>query len=403
MKWFILACRNTLRHRRRSVVAVSITLIGTAAILLASGFALYTYEALAQSAARNSGHLILATPKMFSDEESVSMEFGLEHPQEITGRLMADRDVRAVLPQVDFGGLLSNGDKSVVMFGVGVDPDSEFRVKGPFLKIVSGDVLSSEAEQPGALVGEGLARSLHLQVGSGVTALSTTSEGSMNAIDLVVEGIFSTGVPDVDRRLVYIDLKEAQQMLKTDRVSRIGVFLGHMEDTPDAQTRVMSAFPNLAVRTWQDEAFFYTSVRDLYNRIFGMLGAVIGVIVVFVVTNAMAMAIIERTREIGTLRALGTSSGQLTRGLALEGLMLGGVGAALGALLALGVAVALLLFPVQMPPPPGRSDGYPLLVAVDPALYAITLLAMLALATVASAWVARRTVRLPIVNALAHV
>jgi putative ABC transport system permease protein len=127
------------------------------------------------------------------------------------------------------------------------------------------------------------------------------------------------------------------------------------------------------------------------------------VIVVFVVTNAMAMAIIERTREIGTLRALGTSTGQLTRGLALEGLMLGGVGAALGALLALVVALALLVFPVQMPPPPGRSDGYPLLVAVDPALYAITLLAMLALATVASAWVARRTVRLPIVNALAHV
>ena len=120
----------------------------------------------------------------------------------------------------------------------------------------------------------------------------------MNAIDLVVEGIFSTGVPDVDRRLVYIDLKEAQQMLKTDRVSRIGVFLGHMEDTPDAQTRVMSAFPNLAVRTWQDEAFFYTSVRDLYNRIFGSLGAIIAVIVVFVVGNAMSMSIVERTREL---------------------------------------------------------------------------------------------------------
>jgi putative ABC transport system permease protein len=50
-------------------------------------------------------------------------------------------------------------------------------------------------------------------------------------------------------------------------------------------------------------------VRDLYNRIFGALGLIIGVIVVFVVTNAMAMAIIERTREIGTLRALGTLPG----------------------------------------------------------------------------------------------
>lgn len=402
MKWFILACRNTLRNRRRSVVAMSITLIGTGAILLACGFALYTYEALAQSAARNSGHLILATPKMFSDEESVSMEFGLEHPQEIAGRLMADRAVRAVLPQVDFGGLLSNGDKSVVMFGVGVEPDSEFRVKGPFLKIVSGDVLSGEAEQPGALVGEGLARSLRLQVGSGVTALSTTSDGSMNAIDLVVEGIFSTGVPDVDRRLVYVDLREAQKMLKTDRVSRIGVFLARMEDTADAQTRARSAFPNLAVRTWQDEAFFYTSVRDLYNRIFGSLGAIIAVIVFFVVGNAMSMSIVERTRELSTLRAIGTLESLLIRMLAFEGLMLGSVGALAGAALSAAISVLLDVFPIQMPPPPGRSQGYPLSITVDPLTYIGVVIGMVALATAVSAIVARKTVNIAIPDGLAH-
>ena len=67
------------------------------------------------------------------------------------------------------------------------------------------------------------------------------------------------------------------------------------------------------------------------------------------------------------------------------------------------IVVPLLLFPVQMPPPPGRSVGYPLLVAVDPTLYGATLLAMLALATLASAAVARRTVTTPIVDALAHV
>jgi len=233
--------------------------------------------------------------------------------------------------------------------------------------------------------------------------MASTTEGALNAVDVVVAGTFSTGVPDLDKRQVYTDLATAQKLLVTPRISSLGVFLTSMDATPAAQARLQAALPKLTVQTWLDQAPFYRSVRDLYNRIFGMLGAVIGVIVVFVVTNAMAMAIIERTREIGTLRALGTSSGQLTRGLALEGLMLGGVGAALGALLALGVALALLVFPVQMPPPPGRSDGYPLLVAVDPALYAITLLAMLALATVASAWVARRTVRLPIVNALAHV
>jgi putative ABC transport system permease protein len=90
------------------------------------------------------------------------------------------------------------------------------------------------------------------------------------------------------------------------------VFLDRMEATGGpGRERLQATLPQLAVQTWLDQAVFYRSVRELYNRIFGALGLIIGVIVVFVVTNAMAMAIIERTREIGTLRALGTQPGQL--------------------------------------------------------------------------------------------
>jgi putative ABC transport system permease protein len=67
------------------------------------------------------------------------------------------------------------------------------------------------------------------------------------------------------------------------------------------------------------------------------------------------------------------------------------------------VTLALLVFPVQMPPPPGRSVGYPLQITADPQLYLLTLAAMLALTTLASALVARRTVQRPVVDALAHV
>ncbi len=404
--WLKFAALNTLRNRRRSAVTVTIAALGTAAILLAGGFALSTYQALAQAAARTTGHLVIGQAAQFNSDEDTPLQHGLDDAAALQARLLADDAVRQVLPRVQFSGLISNGDKSVVMVATGIEPDAEFAVKGPFLKIGAGKVLASG--QPGVptlavMLGDGLARSLKAGPGTSLTLMASTTEGALNAVDVVVAGTFSTGVPDLDKRQVYTDLATAQKLLVTPRISSLGVFLTGMDATPAAQTRLQAAWPKLTVQTWLDQAPFYRSVRDLYNRIFGMLGAVIGVIVVFVVTNAMAMAIIERTREIGTLRALGTSSGQLTRGLALEGLMLGGVGAALGALLALGVALALLVFPVQMPPPPGRSDGYPLLVAVDPALYAITLLAMLALATVASAWVARRTVRLPIVNALAHV
>jgi putative ABC transport system permease protein len=140
----------------------------------------------------------------------------------------------------------------------------------------------------------------------------------------------------------------------------------------------------------------------LYNRIFGALGIIIGVIVVFVVTNAMAMAIIERTREIGTLRAMGTLPSQLMRTLALEGMVLGGTGAVVGAGLSLAVSLLLYVVPVQMPPPPGRSVGYPLNISIDPTLYLLTFVTMVALTMLASAWVARKTVHMPVVDALAH-
>ena len=400
--WLKFAWQNSLRNRRRSLVTVSIAMLGTAAILLAGGFALFTYESLAQAAARDTGHLVLGTPAHFSADEDMPLQHGLDGVADLRTALLADGAVRAVLPRVTFSGLISNGDKSTVMMAQGVEPGAEFAVKGPFLTMHSGTLLASDAPQPQVMLGQDLARSLKAVPGSSLTLLASTTEGAMNAMDVVVAGTFTTGVPDVDKRAVYTSVLVAQQLLATQRVSSLGVFLNRMESTPAARERLAQQFPQLQLQTWEQQAFFYQSVRGLYNRIFGALGIIIAVIVVFVVTNAMAMAVIERTREIGTLRALGTLPAQLMRSLGLEGMLLGGAGAMAGALLALGVSVLLMLFPLQMPPPPGRSVGYPLSISIDPALYLLTMLAMVVLTLLASLVVARKTVHMPVVDALAH-
>ncbi len=402
MRWLKFAFQNTLRNGRRSAVTIAIAATGTAALLLAGGFALYTYESLGQAAARTTGHLIVGTPKQFTQEEDVPLQFGMSDWQGAARQLLADPDVRAVLPSISFGGLVSNGEKSSVMIALGVDPASEFKVKGPFLKLVAGNVLSGDKGSPEVMLGEGLARSLKAKPGSGLTLLASTTDGAMNALDVKVTGVFSTGIPDVDKRLVYVDLPSTQRLLHSDRISSMGVFLSRMEKTEGAQLRMASAHPELTVRTWHEEAFFYTSVKQLYNRIFGSLGIIIGLIVLFVVTNAMAMSIIERTREIGTLRAIGTLPSQLTTTLALEGMVLGTAGALVGATVAVTVSLLLYVFPVQMPPPPGRSTSYALNISIDPWLYLGTVVAMVLLSMAASALIARKTVNRSITEALAH-
>lgn len=402
LAWLKFAALNTLRNRRRSLVTVAIAALGTAALLLAGGFALYTYESLAQAAARDSGHLVVATPAQLAQDEDVPLQHGLEGADALRQALLADPAVRHVLPRVELTGLVSNGEKSTVMMAVGISPDDELAIKGPFLAVTAGRVLT-QRDRGAVMLGEALARKLKAQPGSGLTLLSTTTQGVLNALDVEVAGTFATGVPELDQRLVYTDVATAQRLLDTQRVSTLGVFLDRMESTEAAQARLQAAHPALKVQTWQERAVFYKSVRALYNRIFGVMGLVISVIVVFVVAGAMAMAVVERTREIGTLRAMGTLPRQLLRSLALEGLLLGTTGALLGAALAAAVSVGLLVFPVQMPPPPGRSVGYPLQIALEPALVAGVVFAMAKLSTLAAALVARRTVRQPVVQALAHV
>jgi putative ABC transport system permease protein len=406
MKWLVFAFKNVLRNRRRSFITVVIAAVGTAGVLIGGGFALFTYESLGELAARESGHVVIAHKDFFAGDEDTPMQYGLDDYAAIKKKVEDDPRVRMALPRVQLSGLLSNGDKSAVFIGIGVDSDGEFNVKGPSMKVLAGNLLDSTpspASAPEILLGSELARLMKAEPGTGLTLLSTTTSGSLNAIDVKVRGIITMGVPEVDKRLVFTDLATAQHLLLTDRVSTLSVYLHDTEQTDSMRDTMARLYPERALQTWRDQAFYYAAVRGLYNRIFGLLGIVIVIMVLFTVSNTLAMAVIERTREIGTLRALGTLPKQIVHVFALEGFILGIAGTAAGMLFALGTSVFFLLADFQMPPPPGRSVGYPLHVNLSPVLYLVTAV-MIVLLSIAAAWiVSRKASRKPIVEALAHV
>ena len=91
----ICLANNCLRNRRRSLVTASIAMLGTAAILLAGGFALFTYESLAQAAARDTGHLVLGTPAHFSADEDMPLQHGLDDVAALLSARVAGRPGRA--------------------------------------------------------------------------------------------------------------------------------------------------------------------------------------------------------------------------------------------------------------------------------------------------------------------
>jgi putative ABC transport system permease protein len=120
-------------------------------------------------------------------------------------------------------------------------------------------------------------------------------------------------------------------------------------------------------------------------------------------SNTLGMAVVERTREIGTLRAIGTLPSEVVRNFVFEGMVIGGAGAVAGMVLAGGATVALLFAGIEMPPPPGRSVGYPLFLSFSPPLYGGVTLVVVTLAAAAAWMVSRRAANKPVTEALAHV
>jgi putative ABC transport system permease protein len=403
VKWLVFAWRNVLRNRRRALAGVLISAVSTAAILVGGGFALYTYESLRELTARDTGHLVVAARNYFADDEDRPMQNGLPNAEKIAARLMRLPGVYAVVPRVQFSGLISNGDKSVVFVGSGVAPDREFELRGPQMTFIAGQPLAGSWDANDILIGVELARVMKAKEGTVLTLLTTTAGGALNAIDVVVRGIVSMSVPEIDKRLVLAPITTVQKLLATQRVSALSVYARDAGDADGLAANIQREYPQLETRTWLDLAVMYRSVRSLYNRIFGMLGIVMLVVVLFTVTNTLSMAVIERTREIGTLRAIGTTRSEIVRNFVIEGVLIGSAGAIAGMLLGAAVTVFLWFAGLQMPPPPGRSVGYPLYVNFSPALYAITAVVVVALSSAAAWVVSARAGRKPITQALAHV
>ncbi|MGL5160823.1 MAG: ABC transporter permease, partial [Plesiomonas shigelloides] len=159
----------------------------------------------------------------------------------------------------------------------------------------------------------------------------------------------------------------------------------------------------LEVTPWQKLAFFYQKVKDLYDRLFGVMGGVMSLVVFVALFNTLTMSVTERTREIGTLSALGAYPLDIIGGFIREAVWLAVLGSLLGTLLTGVTSLTLQWADVQMPAPPGRSAGYPLHIYFSWQLALLCAAGVMVICVLAAWLSARKGVRKPITEALAYV
>jgi len=241
--------------------------------------------------------------------------------------------------------------------------------------------------------------------------LAATVGGAPNVVSFAVAGAEPQGVRELDDNYIAMHLGLAQQLVYgrgEHKVTGIVLQLHRSEDVPFVRARlgqiIAANHLDLEVRDFRELSPFYVQVMAMFGSIFIFISLVMGVIVLFAVVNTMTMNVMERTNEIGTIRAMGVRRGGVRMQFILEGALIGAIGATVGALLAIGIAMLVNGAGLTWMPP-GNSSPSPFQVDVvtHPLMVLATWIALTLVAVAAAVLPANRAARLSVVDALRHV
>ena len=248
--------------------------------------------------------------------------------------------------------------------------------------------------------------------GARVELLSSSARGAPNVAALNVVAAEDQVFKELDEVAVLVHLGNAQRLIfgrAPPQATAVMVLLHRTADLQEATERLQAivaqtgAGQSLVVRSFAELNPFYAQSESLFDFIFGFIFVLIGGIVLFTVSNTMNTAVIERTTEIGTLRAVGLRRSGIRRMFVTEGLMLGAAGALLGAALALLIAGVVNQLQLTWLPP-GSAEPLPLILRVwsEKRMLVGTTVGLVLIAAV-SAWLpAYRAANLSVVDALRH-
>ncbi|WP_413665420.1 ABC transporter permease [Microbulbifer sp. CNSA002] len=400
-----VALLNIMRNGRRSLITLAAIVFGCTSLIIFGGFVQSMYEGMRESMIRSQlGHIQIYAKgyNQFGKAEPEKYLIADGDLKKISELVENETDTLVVAPRLNFNGLLSDGKQSIAITGIGIDAEKEVMLSSA-IQIVQGDDLFPE-DISAAHLGEGLFNALDVQIGDYLTLLASTQDGAINAVDVQVMGVITTGVKELDDRLLRVNLPLAQELLYTSDITRLVVLLEETELTSTSIATLASVFEqnnlNLEIKSWEELAGYYHQVVGLFNGVFGFITVIVLVIVALSISNTMLMAVMERTRELGTIRAMGGTPRQVVNLILLESVFLGLIGSLLGLLIGALAAKGITYAEWMMPRPPGSTQDYPIRVFVVPDILLKTFLLGFCISLVSSLYPAIKASRLPVVKAL---
>ena len=405
MMQFKIALLNVIRNYRRSLITLVAIQFGVASLIIFGGYISAMHEGHREGIIHSQLGHIQIYKKGFNDYGSSEPEAYLLSPElqnKVQTAVDSIQQVVLATPRLNFSGLITNGRHSIAVVGAGIDADKEAMLSSS-INIIKGESLFPE-NTSGGLLGAGLVKALNVNVGDYLTLLASTSDGAMNAVDVELTGVLSTGVRDLDNILIRLNLNHVQDLMYTQDVTRLVLMLDETEHTQPVLKQLEKIFTDqeldLELKTWDELAMLYNEVVAMYDSIFFFIKLIVLFIVALSISNTMLMSVMERTNEIGTIRAIGATRSGVVFMVMTEAGILGVIGCLAGIATGYILAETITALQFMMPTPPGATQTYPVRVFFETGIILETAALGLVMAVVSSIYPAVKASRLQITQAL---
>jgi ABC-type lipoprotein release transport system permease subunit len=338
--WLLrLAWRNLWRNLRRTLIAMA---------AIGFGYAMLLFVACLMAGLRRQ-MIESGTDLVVSDAEVHAPSYYPDRPirQTLGGRdgtdvgalvaaIGADPRVEAASPRVYGYGLVSATHQSAGAQLLGLESDQEQKITVLQTRMLKGSYLTGRMPK-GVVMGDRLATAIGVDVGSEIVLLTPAADGSTGNDLYTVVGMFHTGLDAMDRGLVLMSLASLQELLRLPpgRIHEVGIKLrdnditAAMKTAPALEAQLSKTFP-LRVRAWPELAPELADYVQFNRRVTFILFSIFFLLAVMGIVNTMLMAIVERTRELGMVMAVGMRPVQVVGLIVAEAAILAGASLVLG-------------------------------------------------------------------------
>jgi len=406
-----ISFRNLFRYKRRTLLTMSLITIGVAFVLVfVSVTASFKAMMIGEITDSMLGHVQVHRKRYVASLDNLPLNLNLKPKalQKLEEILTQIPEVESFSPRIKFGGVFSNFAESTNIRLNAVDPEKELATV-PLLaaRITEGGGTIRPGE---ILIPELLAKGMKMGVGDTAVVIATNEDGSVNGYQFKVGGVLRS-VTGPGGRDGYIHIDDGRQILRLEEpeISELAIRLKKIEFLDQVATRLEETLgkevnaqgkPAFEIHTWRELTPFFNIVRMIDVMTFFIKLMLIAIVLISIM-NVMIMAVYERTREIGTIAAIGTLPGRILSMFVIEGLSLGLIGTASGTALG-GLAVAVLNA-VKIRFNFGRQEGLILSSSIHPSDILTIALIVVGVAALAGFRPAFQASRLDPIKALRHI